>query len=251
LVSEAKKLVDRFRSDDSGFASSKIIELLLEHEEAEPSIYGPISIQLAERAEKNKKFLVARTYWQLAAIFNRRLKNEQIEQHCLIRSAETHASEALEFLAGEKVSHLAAAHHFSCAVFALRQAGAPKERIEELHQKLVEEQKLGMEEMGAFSASPVDLSELADAARKMVRNKDLQTALIVLAFGRGLVDFENFKKDVIKSAGEHPFLALVPIATTDSQGRTTARRASLWDAEKGGNDEAVLLETFHRLSSIQ
>ena len=251
FVSEAKQLIDRFRPDDTGFASSKILELLVEYDEADPSVHAPIAVQLAQRAEQNKKFHVARAYWQLAAGFYRKLKDEQKARECLIRSAETHASEALEFLSGDKVSHAAAADHLSRAVFALKQAGAPKERVDELHRKLLEEKRLSMQEMGAFSTPSIDLTELASAARELVRNKDLQSALITLAFGRSLADFEAFKRGVRESAGKYPFLAMVPVATTDNQGRTTALRPSLWDADKGGNDQAVLLETFHRISTIQ
>ena len=250
FVSEAKQLIDTFRPDDSGFACSKILELLLEYDEADPATYAPICVQLAQRAEQNKKFLVARAYWQLAVTLNRKLKDEQGARDCLLRSAETHASEASEWLSADKVSHGAAAHHLSCAVAALNQASAPKERVDEVHRKLIEEQKLSMQEMGSFS-HPADLSELGDAARESVRNKDLQAALIALAFGIKLTNFEEFKKVVRDSAGKHPFLAMVPVMTADHEGRTTARRPSLWGAEQGGNEEAVLLEAFHRISTLQ
>jgi hypothetical protein len=251
FVNEANQLLERFRPDDTGFACSKILDLLLEHNEADPATHAPFSVELAQRAQQNKKFLVARAYWQLGATFNRQLKDEQKARECLIQSGETHVSEALEFLSGDKVSHGATAYHFGCAVSALTSAGAPRERIEELHRRMIEEQKLSMQEMAHFSTPQIDLSELSNAARELVRNKDLQAALFALAFGVKLTDFEDFKRIVRETASEHPFLAMVPVATADSQGRTTARRPSLWKASEGGSEEAVLLEVFHRVSTIQ
>jgi hypothetical protein len=249
-IETAKQLLAKFGTTDRGIASGKILDLLIDYDRAEPS-HAILSVQLAERAEGNKRFDFAREYWRIAAQIQRRSKDTAAEKSTVMRIAETHYSEALEWLAKQNPSHGVAAHHLSCAVWSLKQAGASKERVEEVHRRLLEEQKLSMGEMGTISVPIERLNEMIKLAQDSVNGKGLEESVITLANALDVTKFEEFKKTVRDLAGQHPFLALVPTATVDGEGRPTATRTSLWNASEGGNEQAVLFESFRRIAGVQ
>jgi hypothetical protein len=175
-------------------------------------------------------------------------KDEEGAKNSRIRAAETHVDEADEWLSREKPIHASASHHLKLAFTTLTDVGAPQERIDEIYQRIIAEQKLAVSEIGTFSV-PMDLSDSIEAAREAVSGKDLQTAILTLAFGVDLTDFDKLKKTVQEIAAKFPFLALSTVEMVDSEGRTTARRGNLWDPQSEGYEESVLQEAFHEASS--
>jgi hypothetical protein len=135
-----------------------------------------------------------------------------------------------------------------CAVLTLTEAGAPQERINEVYQRMVAEQMLGVMEMGTISV-PIDLTDSIEATRQAVSGRDLQTAILTMAFGIPLTDFDELRKSVRENAGRFPFLALSNVEMVDQDGRTTGQRQSLWDPQSPGYEEAVLQEAFQEASS--
>jgi Domain of unknown function (DUF4209) len=249
-IKTAKQLLAMFETIDRGIASANILDLLVDYDQAEPP-HATLSVKLAERAEQNKRFDFAREYWRIAAQLQRGSKDIAAEKASVMRIAETHYSEALELLAKQNPSHGAAAHHLSCATWSLKQAGASKERVEEVHRRLLEEQKLSMVEMGTISVPLERLNEMIKMAQDLVSGKGLEESVIALANVIDVTNFEAFKKTVRELAGQHPFLAIVPAATVDGEGRPTATRTSLWNASEGENEQAVLFETFRRIAGVQ
>jgi Domain of unknown function (DUF4209) len=250
VIAEVEGFINRFGTSDFGFSTSKLMDVLLEHR-ANPERFILTCLAIADRAEKSdrtNKWLVARDYWKLSAKLQSIGKDEEGAKNSRIRAAETHVGEADEWLAREKPIHSSAAHHLKCAIVALTEAGAPQDRIDDVHQRMIAEQKLGVSEMGTFSV-PIDLRDSVEAARQAVSGNDLQTAILKMAFGFPLTDFEELKKSVRENAGKFPFLALSTVEMVDQDGRTTGRRGSLWDPQSPGYEQAVFQEAFHEASS--
>jgi Domain of unknown function (DUF4209) len=250
VIAEAEGFIVRFGPTDLGFCTSKLMDILLEHR-ADPERFTTICLGIAQRAEesdRSNKWLVARHYWKLSARLQSRANDPEGAKSSLIRSAETHVGEADEWLARENPIHSSASHHLKCAVLALTEAGAQQERIDEIHQRMIAEQQLAVGEMGTISV-PIDLSDSVQAARQAVSGKDLQMAVLSMAFGLPLTDFEELKDSVRETAAKFPFQALTTVEMVDQDGRTTGRRGSLWDPQSPEYERAVLQEAFHEVSS--
>lgn len=250
VISEVEGFINRFGASDLGFSTSKLMDVLIEHR-ANPERFIPTCLAIAESAEKSdrtNKWLVARDYWKLSAKLQLMAKDEEGAKNSRIRAAETHVGEADEWLAREQPIHSSASHHLKCAVLALTEAGAPKGRIDEIRTGMIAEQKLAVTEMGTISV-PIDLTDSIEAARQVVSGKDLQTAILGMAFRMPLTNFEELKKSVREKAAKFLFLALSTVEMVDENGRTTGRRQSLWDPQSPDYETAVLQEAFHEAST--
>jgi hypothetical protein len=250
VIAEVEGSIGRFGPTDLGFCTSKLMDILLVHR-ADPERFTTICLGIAERAEKSdrsNKWLVARDYWKLSARLQTIAKDEEGAKKSRIRAAETHVGEADEWLAREQPIHSSASHHLKCAVFALTEAGAPKEHIDEVRQRMLVEQKLAVDELGTISV-PIDLRDMVEGALQVVTGKDLRTAILGLVFELPLLNFEELKKSARELAGKYPFLAMTGVEMIDEEGRTVARRQSIWDPQSPDYEKAILQEAFQEAAS--
>ena len=94
----------------------------------------------------------------------------------------------------------------------------------------------------------MDISKLVIGARDHVKGSDFQTAVLKLAFGQDLSDAKKIKDEVVENAKQAPLTYLMGAAIVDQQGRTTARKESLFNLKGEALDEALEAEAFSHAS---
>jgi hypothetical protein len=213
----------------------------------EPSEFATLASSIAAAAQAKGDTGKAQAYWEVEAEWQKRAKNSAAEQKARSAAAEASVTKAKNRAQGPGASFMAAASLLSEAIEALRQAGAPKERVGELRRLLNDWQQRSRSEFQTFSTG-VDISQLVADARNHVRASDVRQAILKLAFGRGLTDPKKLKDEVVKAANEAPLSHLIGQVMVDDQGRTTARREGLLNLKGEELEKALEAEAFSHAS---
>lgn len=145
----------------------------------------------------------------------------------LIASAETYVRESEDALNKEKPSYMLAAGYLQNAIEAYRRVGGQNARITELHRKLLEYQKLSMEEMGQFSSGPLDVSDYVENSRKAVEGKFLGEALITLSRICTSPKVSDLRKYVEEKSRKFPFQHLLSTVAVNESGKVVAREPAM------------------------
>jgi hypothetical protein len=205
-------------------------------------------VEIAARTEQTEAF-AARTYWELAAEWYSRKKDEEESQRCAIRVAETYVLEAEAALQRKVPSIMASAGLLAQAVEALRRSGAPKERRDEVHRLLLERQKRTKEEMGQFSHD-VEIGDLQRRARELVKGCDLPEAIIRLATQATPLNPKKHREYIEQLAKDHPITYLFSASFVDREGRVTAQRPSLLTSDPIQYEAGLWAEMMRQATSI-
>ncbi len=212
--------------DEEKFRCARYLRIVHEQGCGDPSEFARIAGDFAQRADAAGDPYQARAYWQLEADLQKAARNAGAQKAALLAAAETYIVEAQSRMQGNTPSAMAAAGLLTNGIEALRQAGAPRERIEELRARLQQYQEESLKEMGAHSTE-IDISESVEAARKHVAGTDLNTALTRFALGHDLTALGELRETVLKQAKETPLLHLMGSSMVDQKGRVIARKPGL------------------------
>ena len=242
----AKTLVTatkRAATSGDAFHCCQLMRLMLAVGIGEPSEFAALASSIAAVAKANGDTRKAKTYWEIEAEWQKRAKDSAAEQKARLAAAEAAVTEAENRAQGKGASFMAAASLLTKAIEELRQAGAAKERIAELRGRLNEWQERSLAEFQTFSTE-MDISQLVLGARDHVKGNDFPQAALKLAFGQGLADPKSLKEEVVKAAKKAPLTYLMSAAIVDNQGRTTARKESLFNLKGEAAEQALEAEAF-------
>ncbi len=250
FVDGANALTDatkRAATSAKPFRCLQLMKVMLQEGIGEPSEFAALASSIATGAKANSDMHKAKAYWEVEAEWQKRAKNTAAEQTARLAAAEAAVSEAENRAQGKGASFIAGASLLAKAIEGLRQAGATKERIAELRRRLNEWQKRSLAEFQTFSTG-MDISKLVIGARDHVKGSDLPTAVLKLAFGQDLSDPKKIKDEVVENAKQAPLTYIMGAAIVDQQGRTTARKASLFNLNGEALEEALEAESFSQAS---
>lgn len=225
------------------FHCCQLMRLMLPAGIGEPSEFAAIASSIANAANTSGDTRKAKAYWEVEAEWQRRAKDAVAEQKAWLAAAEAGVTEAENRAQGKGASFMAAASLLGKAIEELRQAGAAKERIAELRRRMNEWQERSLAEFQTFSTG-MDISQLVIGARDHVKVSDFPTAALKLAFGQELSDPKSLKDEVVNAAKEAPLTYLMGAAIVDSQGRTTAKKESLFNLKGEAAELALEAEAF-------
>ena len=181
VIDYRETVLDKYNGEDSSFASAKLMEILQEFKQGEPLKYAPIAEKAANRAEREYNFHKARSYWKVTIAWYRQSKNYEKERQASISDAETYVKEAEDAINRRNPpSYLNASIHLQKAIVAYRNIGGCRERIDELHQRLLNYQQKSTSELISYKKEQ-DISQIVEEIRNRVSGKSLQNALFTLA----------------------------------------------------------------------
>ncbi|MBE0543822.1 MAG: DUF4209 domain-containing protein [Verrucomicrobia bacterium] len=229
------------------FHCCQLMRLMLPAGIGEPSEFAAIASSIATAAKASGHMHKAKAYWEVEADWQKRTNNAAGEQKARLAAAEAAVSEAENRAQGKGASFMAAASLLGKAIEELRQAGATKERITELRRRMNEWQERSLAEFQTFSTG-VDISKSVIGARDHVKGSDFPTAVLKLAFGQDLSDPKEIKDEVVANAKQAPLTYLMGAAIVDQQGRTTARKESLFNLKGEALEEALEVESLSQAS---
>lgn len=239
LVAAAK----RAAASANTFHCCQLMRLMLSAGIGEPSEFAAIASSIANAAYTSGDTRKAKAYLEVEAEWLKRTKDVAAEKKARLAAAEAGVMEAESRAQGQGASFMAAAYLLGKAIEELRQAGAAKERIAELRRRMNEWQEHSLAEFQTFSTG-MDISQLVFAARDHVKGDDFPTAALKLAFGQELSDPKSLKEEVVNAAKEAPLTYLMGATIVDSQGRTTAKKESLFNLSGEAAEQALEAEAF-------
>ena len=163
-------------------------------------------------------------------------------------AGEAAVSEAENRAKGENASFLAAASLLARAIEELRRAGATKERLVELRNRLNEWQEKSLSEFKTFSTE-MDISKVVQGARDHVKGHDFPLAILKLAFGPPLTEQKEIREQVIQNAKRAPLAHMMGAAIVDQRGRPAAKKEGLFPTARHANARVTQDRTFVSLKS--
>jgi hypothetical protein len=159
VIGRIETLLDKYDGEDPLYLSAKLMRLLLQRKAGDPAKNAVLAEKLALRAEAANDWDRARDYWELNSDWHLRDKDERQARAAKIAAAETHVKNAERHLAGGPPGNMIAASHLQFAIEAYRRVGGMKEKVDELHRRLLECQSRSTGEMATYSSS-VEVGEL-------------------------------------------------------------------------------------------
>lgn len=237
----------RAATSADAFHCCQLMRLLLPVGIGEPGEFAEIASSVAATAQAHGDTRKAKAYWEVEADWRHLAKDTAGEQKARLAAAEAAVTEAESRAQGTGASFMAAASLMGKAIEELRQAGAAKERIADLRRRMNEWQERSLAEFQTFSTG-MDISKLVIGARDHVKGNDFPTAVLKLAFGQDLSDPKQIKDEVVENAKQAPLTYLMGAAIVDQQGRTTARKESLFYLKGEALEAALENESFSQAS---
>jgi hypothetical protein len=209
-----------------GLVCNRLMSILLLLEEGDTVRYGALSEKLAMHFKSVGNWHFSENYWQLAERWHRMAKRDADVQRCQLEAAECNISNAEAGI--EKNGALFAAHWLSRGLIALRQARAPKARVVEIHQRLLEVQNLSLSELKTIELSEEQLpgmrenrEETQAAVAAEMAGHDIQEALRRLAYINRPTDYAKIRKQHAEQAEHSLADQIFGSASLDQSGKVS------------------------------
>jgi hypothetical protein len=193
VLSAIEQAITEFEKNlKSGLLCKKLMHILLEHEAKDELRYAKLSESLAVQFASAANWDFAEMYWQLAAEWYWRRKEESDVRRCQLAAAECIISKAEQGLTNEKLGAGFAGHWMGVGVQALRDAQADPSRISQVHRRFLELQRQAL-----TTLNPMELD--VDAIPGFRENEERVTKAAVehvtgYPFQRAIIRFADIAK---------------------------------------------------------
>ncbi len=242
VVSHIESVLATYDGEDPLFLSARMMGLLQERRVGDATLNAPRAEKLALSAESAREWHRARAYWSTKSKWHFIAKDDVQARSAKGSEAETYVKEAEDALKREPPSYMHAAAFMQFAIEAHRRAGSSKERVRELHEKLLEYQEKSTAELIPMSSS-VDISDMVKLAVNQVNGKSLFDALMSLAMLGSPPKVEELRAQAQEGKEKYIFQSLFPRTYLNAMGRVIARQPR--DAE-----ESLQADMYSNASSI-
>jgi hypothetical protein len=219
---------------------ARFMELLQKYRAGDSFEYAALAVEAAARTEEAGCWAEARRFWQLEARWREMTQDPDGRRSAFVRAAETHVGEAEDELARPSPSYITASSHLESAIEGLRRAGKTRERVEELHGRLLEYQLRTRDEMVAFSQD-MDMSKFVDQAREQVKGKPLGEALLAMVHGCTSPSKNHLRMQAEESSKDGIWM-LMERSVVDERGRVTGRMPSFLSDDPEEAERAIRAE---------
>lgn len=214
-----------FLAGKHGGLVERLMRLLLEFSEGDPTLYVKLSNDLALKAEQAQDWLQARGFWTLNALWHDRLDDAGGTRSARLRAAHSFERAADRALSGTPQDHGSAVAYLDDALQDMRRLGEAAE-AQRLHAKLLEQQALMVGQMVRFSSEAPDMSKHIQAAQNAIKGKGLHDAILELASMVPTMTEAEAVSAADDIARETPFLHSITSSAINEYGRTIAQRPS-------------------------
>ena len=233
--------------DDSPYLPHRIMDLLLRFGIGNAAVWVADAEARAAQAERQRDLYWARAFWELKAVWDHRLGDNEAEERSRIAIAETYVQEVEAEASSDNPSFFSAALSLQQAIEAYRLIPNTAKRQRELHRRLLELQKKSTSELQTITHE-VDLSEPAEYARTSVQGKSLRDALFHLALLPAQPNYPRIRKRVEERIVKHPLLFIFSGMNLDSEGRVAANRPSMLTDDQNAIEGAKLAEIYGEMN---
>lgn len=201
---------------------------------------------LAKQFELSGDLHRSKDFFEAAANWYKRDKNEAKVVEMTVLVAESWVKQAEARLSSDNPSHMVAASFYENAIQKYRTIPKSQrdgynveERILELNKLMSESGTRSLSEMGVISSPAIDISEIVENARNAVRGKNAIDALLAFANIYKGARVAKIRESAQKMLREHPLQALFGATHMSRDGRVIAKRPGMGLGAPDEN-EAVL-----------
>jgi hypothetical protein len=256
-IQAIEEAITRHEAHEDGLLCGRLMHMLLADGVGDTKRYTAVAENLAKRMEALPNWHFAREYWQLRRGWNAKEGKPEDARAAQLNIANTYVKLAESFTSGAQPSFLGASHWMAKAVHTLREAKADPAEIEKAHQRLLESQKRGMNEMQTIqipleSGSELEskLEESAQAAAEHVKGHCFEDAILRLAFVAEPTRPEELKKRIEDPNSGGVFTQLFGSSTVRPDGQISDTKPPLVCGDPEARAEAVLKEMYSQARTV-
>lgn len=220
-----------------------LISSLLKNDKDNIQHYIILCEQAAEAAEQAEAWFQAIRYWETKAEAHQVVQEEAEQRTALLRIVEAYIKEAQKAANDTPSRNLAASKSIEEAIELLRRIGGQQNRVEQLHQLLLQYGENSLQEMKEVSIS-VDVSQQVQAATNFIKGKTIEQALHNFALLGHSPKIAELRNEAIKLIQEHPLQFWIPSTTRNRTGKVVAR-------QEPDNEQEILIRNQMLRSAAQ
>lgn len=236
VTSTAWDLLTKYRGEDPLYMSARLIEILLENQAGDLTIMASIADRAATRARSANDWDRERTYLELKSQCLQRSGDQDASREEALKAVDTFVAAA--DAAADAGSHVLATIHLQHAIEALRRIPNTKPQAEELHRRLLQHQKLSVNEFRPSSFT-VDTTEIRRGAVDEVSGKSLEQAFFTFARLVEPLEVASTREHAERSVRDHPLQHLFSSMKVNSEGKVIARRPGMNLSDTESQEVAV------------
>jgi len=240
---EAERLLNKLDPENTSYLPRRCLELLEKFSAGDAASLAKSAEDRARKAEANKDWETARSFWELKIRWDRKLGEGEAEIASLDAIANTLEQEAEAILESSDPNYFFAGEILQQAVEAYRRAPGRAAEERRSHLRLLEVQKQSRTQLQTLSKE-VDISEMTEQSRDIVRGKSFREALMLLPFVAKLPNYERLRQSVMEKMKKHPVLFLFSALHLDEEGRVSSRRPSMLSDDPKEREAVVLAEIY-------
>ncbi len=248
VIEHIESVLKKYGGDDPLFFSKNLMGLLLEFNQGDPITYSKLSEKIALKAESENKHYKARSLWQTQSKWLKMASDNDGEVKALVKAAETYVKEAEQAVTGQNPGHLVASSHLQSAIEAYRRIGGHSDRIEELHNILLDYQQKSLDEIGVIKSDGIDLSDAIQDSINKVKGKPFYDAIFDFVLMVPSPKVSELKKQVEESAAKHPLQHLMSGVIVNENGKVVARHSDMFSDDLEERERGVLENMFRQAS---
>jgi len=216
-----------------------LLDLLIEFRVGEPIRHAATTKEAAERAETQDAVDDAREYWSRQAEWLRLAGDAAGERAARVSAAETYVKKAGLFEGGKPPNYLLISDCLERAIQAHRQIGGQKERVDELHARLVVAQQKSVAELKRVQLGQFDATELVQKTVAVVSGKPFPEALFRVALLVNPPDVTRLREQALEMMKLAPLASSLPAGVMNASGKTVAKIPSALSPDADKAEAAV------------
>jgi Domain of unknown function (DUF4209) len=243
VTAEADQALKTLDPEDSSYLPRRILELFEKFSAGDAGSLAKSAATRAVKAEADKDWETARSFWELKVRWDRKLGEGEAEIASLDAIANTLEQEAEAILGSSDQNYFFAGEILQQTVEAYRRAPGRAAEERRIHLRLLEVQKQSRAQLQTLTKE-VDISEMTERSREVVRGKSLREALLLLPFVATLPNYERLRQSVIQKIQKHPVLFLFSALHLDEEGRVSSRRPSMLSDDPKEREAVILAEIY-------
>jgi hypothetical protein len=221
VTDEIELALDKRAPTEAKWTCADLMHVLVHTGSGNAPKYCTICEQIAVRAEQSGDWSVARVYWQRKADWHQLANQPEEYRLACIRAAETYVGQGEAALKRPTPSHGACSGLLQRAVEALRKIPNTKERVAELHVRILKEQELSMTETTTQSFQ-VDISGMVKSIVGLFKGKPKVEVLNGLALIADWPAKDELRNRAMETIKESVWSQIVPTVFTTASGKHLA-----------------------------
>lgn len=223
VTDEIEHALDKRAPTEAKWTCADLMQILVDTGSGDARKYSTVCEQIGFRAEQGGDWSVARVYWQRKADWHQLANQPEEYRLALIRAAETYVGQAEAALKRPTSSQGACSGLLQRAVEALRRIPNTKERVAELHVRILKEQELSMSETTTQSFQ-VDISGVIKSIVGLFKEKPKAEVLNGLALIADWPAKGELRNRAVDTINESVWSQIVPTVFTTAAGKHLAEK---------------------------